>query len=75
VYPEAARQAGIEGQVTLGLRIGRNGLVEDVRLLSGEPVLGRAAMEAVEQWRYAPLWISGQAVRTLTTVTLAFELR
>jgi TonB family protein len=74
-YPEAARRAGIEGQVTLGVRIGRDGLVENVTLLSGEPVLGRAAMEAVEQWRYAPLRIGGQPVSTITSVTLAFELR
>jgi TonB family protein len=74
-YPEVARRAGIEGQVTLGVRIGVDGSVEDVRLLSGEPVLGRAAMEAVEQWRYAPLRIGGRPVSILTSVTLAFELR
>jgi TonB family protein len=74
-YPEAARRAGIEGQVTLEVRIGRDGSVEDMTLLSGEPVLGRAAMQAVEQWRYAPLRIGGQPVSILTSVTLAFELR
>jgi TonB family protein len=74
-YPEAARRARIAGQVTLGLRIGADGSVEEATLLSGEPVLGRAAMEAVEQWRYAPLRIGGRPVSILTTVTLAFELR
>jgi TonB family protein len=74
-YPEVARRAGIEGQVTLLLRIGKNGSVEDVQLLSGEPVLGRAAAEAIEQWRYSPLRIGGQPVNILTSVTLAFQLR
>jgi protein TonB len=74
-YPEVARRAGIEGQVTLQLRIGKDGSVQDIELLSGEPVLGRAAAEAVEQWRYAPLRIAGQPANILTSVTLAFQLR
>ena len=74
-YPEAARRARIEGPVTLGVRIGRDGSVESVTLLSGEPVLGRAAMRAVEQWRYAPPRIGGRPVSILSSVTLVFELR
>lgn len=74
-YPEVARRAGIEGPVTLLLRIGQDGSVEDARLLSGEPVLGRAAAEAVEQWRYQPARIGDRPVNVLTSVTLAFELR
>jgi protein TonB len=73
-YPEVARRAGIEGQVTLLLHIGRDGSVEDTKLLSGEPILGRAASEAVEQWRYRPVRIDGQPVNVLTSVTLAFRL-
>jgi TonB family protein len=74
-YPEAARRAGIEGQVTLLLRIGPDGSVEDATLLSGEPILGRAAAEAVEQWRYSPARIGGQPVNVLTSVTFAFQLQ
>ena len=73
-YPEAARRAGIEGQVTLLLRIDRDGTVDTVEQLSGEPVLGRAAAEAIEQWRYSPLRIGGEPVSVLTSVTLAFQL-
>jgi protein TonB len=74
-YPEVARRAGIEGQVTLLLRINRDGSVEDSELLSGEPVLGRAAAEAVERWRYSPLRIGGRPVNILTSVTFNFQLR
>jgi protein TonB len=74
-YPEVARRAGIEGPVTLLLRIGPDGSVEETQLLSGQPVLGRAAAAAVEQWRYQPARIEGQSVDILTSVTLAFELR
>jgi TonB family protein len=74
-YPEVARRAGIEGQVTLLLRVGEDGSVQDTQLLSGEPVLGRAAAEAVEQWRYSPLRIGGRPVSILTSVTFDFRLR
>jgi TonB family protein len=74
-YPEVARRAGIEGQVTLLLWIAEDGSVQESRLLSGEPVLGRAAMRAVEQWRYAPPRIGGRPVSVVSSVTLSFELR
>jgi TonB family protein len=74
-YPEVARRAGIEGQVTLLLRIGTDGSVEDATLLSGEPILGRAAADAVEQWRYSPVQMDGEPVNVLTSVTFSFELQ
>ena len=74
-YPEVARRAGIEGPVTLLLRIAPDGSVEDSQLLSGEPVLGRAAAETVERWHYSPLRIGGRPVSILTSVTFDFELR
>jgi len=73
-YPDVARYAGIQGDVVLRVIIGPDGAVHDVSLLWGEPVLGRAAMEAVEEWRYRPAHIDGWAIRVVTTVTLAFRL-
>ncbi len=74
-YPEIARQAGVEGDVTLRVVIGKDGLVADVAPISGEPVLVRAAMEAVERWRYAPALVGGRPIGVVTTVTVAFRLR
>ncbi len=73
-YPEAARQAGIEGDVSLRVIIGPDGAVNGIRLLSGDPALARAAMESVAQWRYAPALLDGWPVSVVTTVTLAFRL-
>ena len=75
VYPEAARQAGIEGDVSLRIMIGQNGAVSRASVLSGEPVLARAAAQAVEQWHYEPALLDGSPVNVVTTVTLAFRLR
>jgi outer membrane biosynthesis protein TonB len=46
-----------------------------VRPVAGDPVLARAAVDAVEQWRYAPVVLDGRPVSVATTVTLAFRLR
>ena len=74
-YPEAARQAGLEGDVTLRVVIGPDGGVREVRALAGDAELARAAVNAVAQWRYAPALLDGLPVNVITTVTLAFRLR
>jgi TonB family protein len=74
-YPEAAREAGIEGDVALRVWIGKDGAVSGMDALSGDPVLVRAAMRAVEQWRYQPALLAGRPVSIVTTVMLAFRLR
>lgn len=73
-YPEVARLAGIEGDVTLRILIGPDGIVHDLRAVLGPPVLARAAMRAVEQWRYAPALVDGHPVDVVTSVTFAFHL-
>jgi TonB family protein len=73
-YPDVARLAGIEGDVILRVFVGRDGTIRDVVPLSGPPVLARAAVRSVEQWRYAPALIDGHPVDVITTVTLAFRL-
>ena len=73
-YPEVARLAGIEGDVTLRIFIGRDGTIRGITPISGPPILARAAIRAVEQWRYAPALMDGNPVDVVTTVTLAFRL-
>ncbi len=73
-YPEVARLAGIEGDVTLRVLVDEDGTIRDIATLSGPPVLARAAVRAVEQWRYAPVLVDGHPVGVVTTVTLAFRL-
>jgi TonB family protein len=75
VYPDVAQLAGIEGDVTLRILVTRDGTVGDVSPLAGPPVLARASIRAVEQWRYLPTLVEGYPVDVVTTVTLAFRLR
>jgi TonB family protein len=73
-YPEAARQQNIQGEVTLEVRIGTDGTVEGVEILSGPRQLAQASADAVKQWRFKPRMRDGQAVRMQTRVALSFRL-
>ena len=74
IYPDVARKAGIEGDVVLRAYISSDGHITSLRVLSGAPVLARAATEAVEKWRYQPVTINGHATNIVTTLTVAFRL-
>lgn len=73
-YPEEARTEGIQGAVVLEVHIGSDGSVEQVKVVSGQPVLANAAMAAVKQWRFKPHQVNGQAAEMQTTITLNFRL-
>src|SRR5207245_1684589 len=61
-YPPLAVQAHIAGTVRLAAIIGRDGAIENLRVVSGHPLLTTTAVEAVKQWRYLPTLLNGQAV-------------
>jgi TonB family protein len=72
VYPPEAKQAGIHGQVDLQATIGKDGAVEDIKVLSGDPILAKAALDAVKKWRYSRTLVNGEPVETKTKITLTF---
>ena len=73
-YPPLARQARIQGQVILQAEISKDGTIENLRLISGHPMLAPAAIEAVKQWRYKPYLLNGEPVAVETTVMVNFSL-
>jgi periplasmic protein TonB len=74
LYPPLARQARIQGQVVIRAVINRNGMIENLQALSGHPMLVRAAIDAVKQWRYRPYFLNGEPVEVETQVTVNFLL-
>jgi TonB family protein len=74
-YPEVARKAGIEGDITLRAYVSSEGRVTDVKVLGGPPILARAAIDAVQQWRYQPMRINGRPANVVTTLVVAFRLQ
>jgi TonB family protein len=73
-YPEEARQQRIQGAVALDVRIGSDGAVQDLKVVSGHRLLAEAAIAAVKQWRFKPQVRKGQAVEMQTRVTLNFRV-
>jgi TonB family protein len=74
-YPAEAKQAGLQGTVKLQALIGKDGTVQDLQVLSGEPVLADAAVDAVRQWVYKPTLLAGEPVEVQTTIDVNFTLQ
>lgn len=73
-YPPLARQAGIEGKVVFRAVISAQGLIRSLELVSGHPLLVRAAREAVSQWRYRPTLLNGEPCEVDTVIEVNFTL-
>ena len=75
IYPAIAQRASIEGVVIIEAVIAVDGSVRDARVLRSVPLLDRAALDAVKQWRYVPTRLNGVAVPVIVTVTVQFRLQ
>ena len=73
-YPPLARMARIQGTVRLEAVISTEGRIQNLRVLSGHPLLIKAALEAVAQWRYQPTLLNGEPVEVLTEIAVNFTL-
>jgi TonB family protein len=74
LYPPEAKQARIQGTVKLNVVIGPDGLVKNVEVISGHPLLVPSAMDAVKDWVYKPTLLNGNPVEVITTVDINFTL-
>ena len=73
-YPPLARQARIQGSVLLQAEISKDGSIQNLRLISGHPMLAPSAIEAVKQWKYKPYILNGEPVEVETQITVNFTL-
>jgi protein TonB len=73
-YPALARSARISGIVRLIGTIGKDGVIRDLQLVSGHPMLARAALEAVQQWVYKPTLLNGNPVEVIAPIEVSFTL-
>lgn len=74
IYPSLARTARIQGTVVLQAMISRQGTIENLRLVSGHPLLAPAAIDAVRHWRYRPYILNNEPVEVETQITVNFSL-
>lgn len=73
-YPALARQARIQGTVMLQATIGKDGTVQNLRVISGHPMLTSAAIAAARQWLYKPYSLNGEPVEVETQINVIFTL-
>jgi protein TonB len=74
VYPPLAKQARIQGTVRLEGVIAKDGRMEQLRLISGHPLLAPAALAAVKQWRYRPTHLNGEPVEVVAPIDVHFVI-
>jgi TonB family protein len=73
-YPEDAWRQRVQGQVVLQIRIGKDGFVYDTKVIRGDPMLSRAALEAVRQWRFTPYTMNEEPFDLAAQITFEFSL-
>jgi TonB family protein len=74
VYPKIAKDAQVSGTVVLHAIISKDGSVQMLQFVSGPPLLMKAAMDAVKQWKYEPTLLGGAPVEVDTTISVIFTL-
>ena len=73
-YPPLAKMARIQGTVRLEAVISKDGTIQDLRVVSGHPLLVKSALEAVQRWRYQPTLLNGEPVEVVTEIDVNFTL-
>lgn len=74
VYPVEAKQQRIQGVVKLDAIINKDGMVENLQVVSGPKELQQSALDAVRQWTYKPYLVDGSPVEIETTINVTYSL-
>lgn len=73
-YPSNALAMHVQGPVLLDATIDKEGNIVNLKVLKGDALLARAALDAVRQWRYKPYYLDGVPVEIETQITVNFKL-
>jgi len=71
-YPKVARQIGASGVVEIEAIISTDGKVKNAKIIRGNPMLQKAAIDAVMQWKYKPALLNGKPVESPVQIKLNF---
>jgi TonB family protein len=74
-YPAMAKQAGIEGEVTIDAVIDNTGKLTSMKVVSGALMLQQAALDSLRNWKYEPGYLDDKPVPVRTSITVKFRLR
>jgi TonB family protein len=73
-YPLLARQMKVQGSVILQALISKDGIIQNLRVVSGPHILSSAAQDAVRQWHFKPHFEGAEAVETQAKITVNFTI-
>jgi periplasmic protein TonB len=73
-YPMLAKQAHIQGQVQIDAVLDEHGNVVEMKVVSGPPLLYQAALDALRQWKYEPVYLNDEPIAVQMIVTITFQL-
>ncbi len=74
IYPDIAREAGVDGQVLVQALVGKDGKVKDAKVVKSIPMLDQAALTAVKQWVFKPALSNNKPVAVWVAVPVKFSL-
>ena len=74
IYPAIAKEAHVSGTVQIQATISKAGSVKDISVVSGPPMLRRAAVDAVQTWRFKPYKLNNEPTEAQTTINVVFSL-
>ncbi len=74
VYPDIAREAGVDGRVTVLALVGKDGRVLDAQIVKSIPMLDQAALDCVRKWKFRPAQAEGQPAAAWVEVPVLFSL-
>lgn len=74
-YPVLAQHMNVQGAVVLQAIISAEGVVQNMKVLSGPAILASAAEQAVSEWRFKPIMQNGQAVESKAKITVNFTIK
>lgn len=73
-YPLLAQQMKVQGSVVLQALIGADGIIENLKVVSGPAILSSAAQQAVREWKFKPIIENGTAVESKARITVNFTI-
>jgi protein TonB len=74
ICPLNAKLAHLQGEVYIAAVIGKDGKTEDLRPISGSPVLIQSVLDAVKQWRYSPAMCGTKPLAMQTELLVEFRM-
>jgi TonB family protein len=74
VYPAQAKAERVQGSVVLEIVVDTEGIVTQAEVTESVPLLDKAAVAAVSQWKYTPTLLNNEPIEVILSVTLNFRM-